>query len=124
MQAESNVTHMIAICDGWSKDATALRLWDGADTARIYDWCKAKRGRIPNLDRKTSGGGTLYKMVQILDKTCSDEILVEKRQSELTRTHAKEDARAWLAPLAAAVLQLALVDHAKREEADDDFFDD
>lgn len=124
MFAEANVTHMIAICNNWARDELACSLWNAEDAARLFTWCKAKRGRIPNLDRKTSGGGSLYKLVQILDQSCTDETMLQKRSCALTKQHVKEDQRAWIAPLAFAVLQLALEEHARREEADDEFFDD
>lgn len=64
MYAEVSTMHMLSICAEWSKDEIARSLWSGEDKMSVYNWCRETRGRLPNLDKQTSGGGQIFKLVQ------------------------------------------------------------
>jgi hypothetical protein len=66
MYAEVSTMHMLGICNEWAKDETAQSLWTEEDKTSVYNWCREVRGRLPNLEKKTSGGGQVYKLVQAL----------------------------------------------------------
>ena len=65
MYAEVSTMHMLGICADWCKDETASLLWSAEDKKSVYNWCRETRGRLPNLDKQTSGGGQIFKLVQV-----------------------------------------------------------
>ena len=64
MYADVSIMHMLSTCQEWAKDKTAQSLWTQEDKDNVYEWCREARGRLPNMDKKTSGGGMVYKLVQ------------------------------------------------------------
>jgi len=115
--------HMLSICAEWSKDEIARSLWSGEDKMSVYNWCRETRGRLPNLDKQTSGGGQIFKLVQILDN--SNPLVIQRLQSsDVVQRNPKEDSRAWIAPLAAHVIEQATAaQQREREDEEDEFLD-
>ena len=64
MYSEVSNMHMIRVCEQWSQDEEARSLWSDHDVGEVFKWCKSQRGRLPNLDKLTSGGGQLFKLIQ------------------------------------------------------------
>ena len=123
MYAEVSTMHMLSICAEWTKDEMAALLWSEADKASVYNWCRETRGRLPNLDKITSGGGQIFKLVQILDN--SNPLVIQRlRSSDVVQQNPKPDLRAWIAPLAAHVVEQAtLAQQREREDEEDEFLD-
>jgi len=131
MYADASVSHMLPICAEWSKDPDAIALWDDDDFDKVYKWARAVRGRLPNLKRLTSGGGQVYKMVQILDNSCSHTAeklkqseMVQQKKEAYEREHPGDqyDLRMWLCPLAKRVVERAEEDYRQEVEEEEDFF--
>ena len=68
MYSEVSNMHMIRVCEQWSQDEEARSLWSDHDVGEVFKWCKSQRGRLPNLDKLTSGGGQLFKLIQALSR--------------------------------------------------------
>lgn len=64
MYSEVSNMHMIRVCEQWAQDEDARSLWSDHDVGEVFKWCKSQRGRLPNLDKLTSGGGQLFKLIQ------------------------------------------------------------
>ena len=113
MFSEKSVSHWAEVVSKWAEQPSA---WSEAEIDEVYCWCKASRTRQPNLARITSGGGQLYKLLQILDNSCP---VVKAYYARHPLPHGA-DRRQLVAPLGKVVLERLQSDYQEDRWAEED----
>ena len=113
MFSEKSVSHWAEVVSKWAEQPSA---WSEAEIDEVYCWCKASRTRQPNLARITSGGGQLYKLLQILDNSCP---VVKAYYARHPLPHGA-DRRQLVAPLGKVVLERLQSDYQEERWAEED----